>query len=38
MIEYGNCVGVCLHRQSADEVASDMADLKIAEGDKKKKA
>jgi hypothetical protein len=37
MKEFGDCVGVCLHYQDADEISNEIADNEIANGSKKKK-
>ena len=37
MKEFGDCVGVCLNYQDADEIANEIADNEIANGSKKKK-
>jgi hypothetical protein len=37
MKEFGESVGICLHYSTADEIASELADKEIANGNKKKK-
>lgn len=37
MKEFGDCVGICLHFQTDEEQASEMADEEIEKGSKQKK-
>jgi hypothetical protein len=37
MKEFGDCVGLCMHFQGADEVAEDIADIELQKSPKKKK-
>ena len=37
MKEFGDCVGICLHFQSAEEQSTELADEEIEKGSKQKK-
>ena len=37
MNAFGDCVGICLHHQTADEIADEIADVELQKGSKKKK-
>ena len=37
MKELGESVGLCMHAQTADNIASELADVEIEKGSKKKK-
>ena len=37
MKEFGDCVGICLHYQDADEIASEMAETELQKSPSKNK-
>lgn len=37
MLEFGDCVGICMHFQDPTDIASELAEIEIDKNPKKKK-